>query len=81
MEINCLGKCDRCCRYVRVPVSWDKDYIKARGFREVDGLLEIPHICPQLKDGKCKLKVRPKACINNICNEWEEMWKKYHSQK
>lgn len=70
---NCLNKCDRCCRYIKVrSPQWDSDYLLARGLSWEDGYLEIPHLCPQLENHKCKLKNRPKICIEFLCKEANE---------
>jgi len=59
----------RSCRYLRIELiaPWDKDYLKARGIKQIDSYfptIEIPHRCPQLrKDGSCKLgNKKPKIC-------------------
>ena len=78
MPKKCKDKnCSRCCEYVRIPIldigEFDKTWLKRRGIKTIDAgfyeELEIPSICPQLKDKKCKLGAkRPKVCKDYVCN-------------
>jgi len=66
MDNLCEGCNGTCCRYISFPLKnrMDVAFSKARGFKIVDGIIFIPHVCPKLdKDGKCSIyEERPLNC-------------------